>query len=114
MYLSRQEFETMGRLKITWHRDELSEMFLTGYHKFKASKFSIEGLAKESGSRLDILAIVSKNEGVGNFRAFIAAAKLRYKTIVIHVILNPELNAIIGRYGFVLGEERLSMIWKGE
>lgn len=71
----------------------------TGYREFQ-SPSGIQGLYKESPTRLDLLAVAATEPGTGQFRRFIAACKGRYDTICVWEIMNPELNGILKRYGF--------------
>lgn len=77
----------------------ISEIFQTGYVCFH-SPFGIEGLAKESGTRLDLLAVVAAEPGTGQFRSFLKASQRKYQTVCVWQIHNPVLAAALGRYGF--------------
>lgn len=71
----------------------------TGFQRFE-SPIGIEGLAKENGSSLDILAVVNPSDQRGRFRQFIARAQAEYSTICVWEIFNPAVEAALGRYGF--------------
>jgi hypothetical protein len=79
--------------------DPCAVLLCTGYSRF-TSPLGIDGLAKENGRRLDLLAVVNPTEEHGLFRRFIAEAKLEYDTICVWEIVNPAVEAALGRYGF--------------
>lgn len=64
------------------------------------SPAGIEGLARATGDRLDVLAVVNPTNMRGRFRNFIAQAKLEYKTICALSVDNPAIHAALLRYGF--------------
>jgi hypothetical protein len=57
------------------------------------SPTGIEGLARATGDRLDVLAVINPTSERGRFRAFMAAAKIEYKTICVMAIENPAIHA---------------------
>lgn len=72
----------------------------TGYQRF-CSNFGIDGLARTfSKDKLELLAVVSTDEGRGNFRRFIESCKGEYQRIYIWEIFNPVLHGVLKRYGF--------------
>lgn len=71
----------------------------TGFKRFY-SRSGIDGLARENGDRLDILAVVANKPGKGQFRSFIATCQKQYRTVCVWGIFNPLLEEILGRYGF--------------
>lgn len=79
--------------------DLAGQILGTGYNRF-VSHCGIDGLAKENGDRLNLLAVGSSNPGTGQFRNFIAECKRFYKTICIWECWNPILPPILERYGF--------------
>lgn len=79
--------------------DPVGEMLGTGYMKFR-SPLLIEGLAKWSNDRLDLLAIISVQRRHGAFREFISQAKQRFKTICVWEDWNPVVGPALERYGF--------------
>lgn len=79
--------------------DPVGQLLHTGYMRFY-SPFGIDGLAKTKPDRLDLLAVFADRPGTGQFRRFIAQAKLEYKTICIWHIANPVLESVLARYGF--------------
>lgn len=83
----------------TWSDDPVGKILGTGYRQF-ISNFGVDGLAKESGDRLDILAVYSHQIGKGNFRRFIAACQSEYRIIGVWAIGNPIIEQALGRYGF--------------
>lgn len=64
------------------------------------SPTGIEGLARATGDRLDVLAVVNPTGLRGRFRAFIDAAKLEYRTVCVWAIENPIVDQALRRYGF--------------
>jgi hypothetical protein len=54
--------------------DPMVKMLGPGYMRF-ASPFGIKGAARESANRVDLLAVVSDEEGTGHFQAFIITAR---------------------------------------
>ena len=79
--------------------DPMGEVLGTGYKRFE-SPFGVNGLAKESSERVDILALVSDEEGKGHFRAFIARCLAIHHTVCVWEVWNPILGAALRRYGF--------------
>jgi GNAT superfamily N-acetyltransferase len=71
----------------------------TGYMRFK-SPIGVDGLAKWTEERLDILAVHTDERGKGHFREFIRQAKERYKTICVWEDFNPVVGKALARYGF--------------
>ena len=58
------------------------KMLGPGYIRF-ASPFGINGAAKESANRVDLLAVASAEKGTGHFRAFIRHCQANYDTICV-------------------------------
>jgi len=79
--------------------DPVGVMLGTRMERF-VSPTCIEGLARATGDRLDVLAVRNPTEERGRFRNFIAAAKLEYKTICVFSIENPAVHSALLRYGF--------------
>ena len=79
--------------------DPVGELLGTGYLRFQ-SPSGIDGLAKENGDRLDLLAVNALVPGIGQFRRFIQRCKREYETICIWEVWNPMLHEILQRYGF--------------
>ena len=71
----------------------------TRYLRFE-SPIGLQGLARPTGERLDVLAVYSGRSRSGRLRAFIAAAKLEYRTICVWHIDNPIVHDALLRYGF--------------
>ena len=84
----------------------ISKALGTGYSRFK-SPTGISGLAKDNDGVLSILAVHAETDGCGQFRNFIAQAKIEYKTIKIYEVWNPMLEQILERYGFRAFSERV-------
>ena len=78
----------------------VSKMLGTGYSNFE-SPSGVRGLAKTDGDRLDILAVESDIQGAGQFRLFIRLCKQEFRSIYVWHVLNPHMNAILRRYGFL-------------
>ena len=84
-----------------WSPDSLGELLGTGYMRFE-TRIGIQGLARMDNERgLDILAVVSKRPGEGQFRQFIAAAQQAFDRVAVWVDFNPILGKALRRYGFV-------------
>lgn len=79
--------------------DLTSVLLGTGYDRF-SSPTGIQGLAKQDGSRLDLLAIDASDPGKGQFREFMRQAKSEFEQIFIWEVWNPLLKEILVRYGF--------------
>lgn len=80
--------------------DPIGEILGTGYQQF-SSHLGIDGLAKEpEPGVLHLLAVVSRNQGAGQLREFIAALKPVYRTICVWHIENPALYDALVRYKF--------------
>jgi hypothetical protein len=79
--------------------DPIGVMLDTRMERF-TSPCGLEGLARATGDRLDVLAVRNPTGIPGRFRAFIAAAKLEYRTICVLSIENPAIHAALLRYGF--------------
>jgi len=84
---------------------------MTGFYQFETN-IGVSGLAKASGNRLYVLAVISAAPGTGQFREFVRQAKSAYHKIVFLEILTAEMEAILRRYGFRPGKKRDSMAWK--
>jgi hypothetical protein len=79
--------------------DPIGQMLGTGYKRFESS-VGINGLAKVTGLRIDILAVVATRQRTGQFRRFIAAVKNTYDVIAVWEDWNPVIGAALQRYGF--------------
>ncbi len=71
----------------------------TGYERFY-SETGMNGLAREDGDRLNLLALDASNPGTGQFREFIEQAKKEYKTICIWHVSHEWLKLKLLEYGF--------------
>jgi hypothetical protein len=79
---------------------DLASMILgTGYDHFVSST-GMHGLGRETGERLDVLAVVTLSPGQGQFRQFIQEAKRFYQTICVWEDWNPIITGAMSRYGF--------------
>ena len=79
--------------------DPIGELLGTGYSRFQHAS-GMAGLAKVTGDRLDILAVNATQEGQGQFREFIAAAKKTFRVVAVWEDWNPILAPALERYGF--------------
>lgn len=79
--------------------DPCGIMLSTGYQRFR-SPSGIQGLAKWSDDRLDILVVYTDVRGAGRFRDFIAAAKRERRTVCVWDVWNPVVVGSLMRYGF--------------
>jgi hypothetical protein len=79
--------------------DPFSLLLGTGYERFE-SPTGLQGLARTSGKRLDLLAVNATEPGRGQFRAFIGQAKHEFETICVWEVWNPLLDLVLQRYGF--------------
>ena len=79
--------------------DPIGQMLGTGYMRFQ-SPDGLGGLAKWSTDRLNLLAVHASVPGKGQFRDFIAKAKLEWKTICVWEDWNPLVGQALARYGF--------------
>lgn len=101
----------------SWEPDPTALLLNTGYNRFE-SVHGIDGLAKTSDSRLDLLALIATNPGQGQFRSFVAACKKQFEVIVVWQIWNPDLRAALERYGFTeetdmdCGEVHKVTVWR--
>lgn len=84
--------------------DPVGVMLGTGFLRF-CSPCGLEGLAKENGRELVILAVSATYPGNGQFRTFISEAKAQYERIVILEVMNDWLGAVLQRYGFACSDE---------
>lgn len=89
----------MSRLKLKFTPDPIGDMLGTGYKRFESS-VGINGLAKVTGKRIDILAVVATRQRTGQFRRFIAAAKNAYDVVAVWEDWNPVISEALQRYGF--------------
>ena len=79
--------------------DPMGELLGTGYMRFE-SPFGVHGPAKEFSDRVDLLAVVSEEQGRGYFRAFIRHLQATYHTVCVWEVWNATLGDVLRRYGF--------------
>lgn len=79
--------------------DPLGLMLGTDFDRFE-SPYGIDGLARVSGSELELLAVVTDTPGEGQFRQFITACKAQFESIRVFEIWNDALAHTLERYGF--------------
>lgn len=82
-------------------RQQQPERRLTNFMEFDAGK--VQGLARVNGRHLEILAVLSKQAGCGNFRKFVEDCKGHYASVRFWALMNPELEKALTRYGFYGG-----------
>jgi hypothetical protein len=94
--------------------DPMVKMLGPGCMRF-ASPFGIKGAARESANRVDLLAVVSDEEGTGHFRAFIRHCQANYDTICVWEVWNDTLRAALRRYGFqpALESDQFDELFRG-
>lgn len=92
--------------------DLASQLLGLNYKRFQ-SPTGIEGLAKEDGKRLDILAVNATKPGTDQFHEFIIWCKAEYEAIYVWEIWNPLLEQILQRYGFQVALQLVKgqMVW---
>lgn len=79
--------------------DPMGLILETRFERF-VSPTGIEGLARATGDRLDVLAVINPTKERGRFRAFIDQAKIEYRTICVWAIENPIVDQALRRYEF--------------
>lgn len=83
-----------------WGQHWTGEMLGSPYMQYHTAG-GLDGLARvRDGTALEILFVGTSQPGTGQFRAFIAAAKGRFVSIVFWEIWNPGLTIILTKYGF--------------
>lgn len=89
----------MSRLRMKFSPDPIGDMLGTRYKRFESS-VGINGLAKVTGKRIDILAVVATRQRTGQFRRFIAAAKNAFDVVAVWEDWNHVVGDALHRYGF--------------
>lgn len=79
--------------------DPVGDHLGTGYSRF-VSPLGIDGLAKEDGSRVDLLAVYSPDPGKGHLSAFIAHCQSVYETVCVWEDMNPVIGAMLSKRGY--------------
>jgi hypothetical protein len=79
--------------------DPASEALGTDFDRFETT-LGIVGLCRIRGDQIDLLAILSKDPGKGNFRTFIERLKKLHGVIGVWEIMEPGMNDTLKRYGF--------------
>jgi hypothetical protein len=82
-----------------WSMDPVSEILGTGYMRFVANS-GLEGLAKEVGEGVEILAVIAPSPGSGQLRDFIESTKANYQHVSVLEIWNRTMVNTLSRYGF--------------
>ena len=88
---------------LRWEPDPLNEILGTGYDRY-TSITGICGVGKIEGNTFNILACHTYTPGQGQFRSFITMCKNWFNTLRVEAIMEPELPAILIRYGFTPAE----------
>ncbi len=91
----------LGTMKPDW----IGALLGTSYQRF-SSPTGMNGLAKVSKDRIDILAVDAMIPGTGQFRTFIDQCKQEFETVCIWEVWNPWLHEVLQRYGFRAVEEK--------
>lgn len=82
------------------YHDDVGVILGTGYNHF-SSPLGIHGLCKMDGKgRLDLLVVVARNAGTGQFKKFMLACMKSFKTICIWQIWNMHLEQMLLKNGF--------------
>lgn len=72
----------------------------SGFYCF-TSPYGLDGMAKQTGKRLDLLAVAAQSPGSGQWRNFLAQAKIEFEQIVIWELWNADFaQRLRERYGF--------------
>lgn len=79
--------------------DPISEILHTNYGRFYSAA-GIDGLAKVTEKRLDLLAVAASFPGHGHFRNFIQICQSEFDTICVWHVENPLLQKCLPKYGF--------------
>ena len=83
--------------------DPVGNALGTGFMRFNGPHF--DGLCREAGGCLDILAIASKNPGSRHLRDFIDALQASYPRLRFYEVMNPKLYVYLSTFGFDAFEE---------
>jgi hypothetical protein len=84
--------------------DPIGQLLETGYSRF-VSPLGVSGLAKEEGKRVDLLAVVSHEEGKGHFGNFLRHCQETYETVCVWEDWNPILAPMLAKRGFCRASE---------
>lgn len=84
--------------------DPVGEILGTGYWRF-VTPFGIDGLAKWTHDRIDVLAVGAYRPGRGAFRTFIEQVKKHFDSVYLWHIMNPLMHGILTGYGFTEAEQ---------
>ena len=84
---------------LEYETDPVGAMLGTGFDRFR-SVCGINGLARESDARLDVLAVEATKPGTGQFREFVRKVCAVFDTVCFWHDWNPELAGALQRYGF--------------
>lgn len=79
--------------------DPVGQILRTQMMRFQ-SPLQIDGLCRVKGKSVELLAVLSPDDGKGHFRNFIQALKTEADSIRVMHINNPQLKAALHRYGF--------------
>jgi len=94
--------------------DPFANKFGTGFCRFYGRDF--DGLARQCGKCLDILAIVSNSPGHGNFRFFVTSLQSMHPEIRFYEVMNKGFYTHLRSIGFndfdEWGVEGPNVIWE--
>jgi len=93
-----------SRVFSEWTPDAVGDQLGTGYSRF-VSPAGIEGLARVSGDRLDVLAVFCRTPGRGCLGEFLRRCMARYDAVCVWEVFNPVVSAALQRRGFRRAEE---------
>jgi hypothetical protein len=79
-------------------------VFRTKFRRFE-SGCGIDGLAHVHDGTIEFLAIHASEEGKGQFRTFMEQLKSAYPRIRIWAVMNPLLDRVLEKYGFISGND---------
>lgn len=78
-------------------------VFPTEFREFNTP--TMNGLAKITGSSIEIMSVYSRHPNKGHFREFVDDLKRNYTRIRFWALLNEDLVGTLSRYGFSSGAD---------
>ena len=94
--------------------DPVGNALGTGFARFNGKHF--DGLCREAGGCIDILAIVSYTPGHGHLREFIYALQDMYARIRFYAVMNPRLYTYLSLMNFndfaEWGTDGPNLVWE--
>lgn len=104
----KAEHPVIGNLFLSSARNEIQRLMLgTDLQWADYDTPTMQGMARVTGRRIDLLVILSKEQGKGHCRDFISELKRAYHAIGVWEIDNPTLLAALDRWGFTIATESL-------